>query len=152
MRCIRIRAAQVPAFGVLLAGLLLGSGCRTFNHDWKVAAANPAAATGLEGLWQGVWVSEVNGHTGRLRCVVTKGGDEAYRARFKAKYQKVLSFGYTVPLEVERTEGEFRFQGEADLGWLAGGVYRYDGRAGLTNFFSTYSCKYDHGTFRMGRP
>ena len=145
MRCFRI-------FAVLLTEMLFNSGCSTFNRDWKTAAANPAPETGLEGRWQGDWLSGVNGHSGRLRCIVTDSADGSYQARFKAKYRKVLSFGYTVPLKVERTENLFRFQGEADLGWLAGGVYHYAGRAGPTNFFSTYSCKYDHGTFRMGRP
>jgi len=145
MRCFRI-------FTVLLIGMLFGSGCSTFNRDWKIAGANPAPAAGLEGRWQGDWLSGVNGHSGMLRCIVTESADGSYHARFKAKYRKVLSFGYTVPLKVERTENLFKFQGEADLGWLAGGVYHYAGRAGPTNFFSTYSCKYDHGTFRMGRP
>jgi hypothetical protein len=139
-------------FVVLLFGVLFGSGCRSFNHDWKSAAANPVSATGLEGRWQGVWLSEVNGHTDKLRCVVMIGDQRGYQARFKAKYRKVLSFGYTVPLRVERTENTFRFQGEADLGCLAGGVYHYAGEAGSTNFFSNYFSKYDHGTFRMGRP
>ena len=39
-----------------------------------------------------------------------------------------------------------------NLGWLAGGVYHYEGRADATNFFSTYTSKYDHGTFQMTRP
>ena len=34
----------------------------------------------------------------------------------------------------------------------AGGLYTYKGRATATNFFSTYSCKYDHGIFEMTRP
>ena len=38
------------------------------------------------------------------------------------------------------------------LGFLAGGVYHYEGHADATNYFSTYSCKYDHGTFQMSRP
>jgi hypothetical protein len=97
-------------------------------------------------------LSDINHHTGELRCVVTKREDGMYRARFHAKYNKVLSFGYTVPLKVEPAADGFHFSGEADLGWLAGGVYHYDGHADTTNFFSTYSCKYDHGTFKMGRP
>jgi hypothetical protein len=58
---------------------------------------------------------------------------------------------YTVPLSVEPQDSGSRFRGEADLGWLAGGVYRYEGHATATNFFSTYECKYDGGTFRMTR-
>ena len=134
-----------------IAGCLVGNGC-SFNHEWKKAAGNPVPATGIEGRWQGTWVSEVNGHTDALRCVINRKDDGRYRARFHASYHKVLTFGYTVLLTTESTNQESRFQGEANLGWMAGGVYHYAGHAEATNFFSTYACKYDHGTFRMTRP
>ncbi len=104
------------------------------------------------GRWQGSWQSEVNGHHGRLRCLVTRDGNGGYQACFHANYLKVFSFGYTVPLAVQETDGAFRFQGEADLGRLAGGMFNYEGQATPTNFFSTYQARKDHGTFRMIRP
>jgi hypothetical protein len=137
---------------LLLVLLILGSGCGTFNRDWKRAASASTSTAGMEGRWQGTWLSETNGHNGKLRCLVKKEADGSYQARFKARYEKVLSFGYTVPLKVQETEESFRFEGDADLGSLAGGVYHYTGHATLTNFFSTYSCKYDRGTFHMRRP
>jgi len=136
---------------IFMPVVLLGAGCNSFNREWKKVGRNAVAGSGLEGRWEGKWVSEKNGHRGKLRCIVKKDG-EVYQARFHAKYQKILSFGYTVPLKVEPTEDGYKFSGEADLGSLAGGVYRYDGRADATNFFSTYSSQYDHGTFRMERP
>lgn len=145
------RIFRVLALGVLLPVLLFtAGGCTTFNHDWKLAARQ-VPSDDLQGRWQGVWASEADGHTDKLRCVVTKKEDGTFQARFHAKYRKVLSFGYTVPLKVEQTEGAYQFKGEADLGWFAGGVYHYAGHADRTNFFSTYSCKYDHGTFQMVR-
>jgi hypothetical protein len=126
-------------------------GC-SFNHEWKKASANPAPPNGIEGRWQGVWVSDVNGHTDSLRAVITRKDVDLYRARFHAKYHKVFTFGYTVPLRTEPGDHGIKFRGEANLGWWAGGVYRYEGHADTTNFFSTYSCKYDHGTFRLSRP
>ena len=143
---------RVGVLALLLATALLGGGCTTFDYEWKESAAGPAPTTELEGRWQGLWHSDASGHEGKLRCLVTKIENGAYRARFHAKYRKVLSFGYTAPLTVERTVNAFNFSGEADLGWLAGGVYRYDGHADATNFFSNYSSKYDHGTFQMTRP
>jgi len=137
---------------LLIAPLLLAAGCATFNHEWKKAAKQPAPADDLLGRWQGTWLSDVNHHTDALRCIITKKSDGSYRARFHAKYRKVLSFGYTVPLKVEQATNTFRFSGTADLGWLAGGVYHYEGSADTTNFSCTYSCKYDHGTFQMSRP
>lgn len=137
---------------LLLPILFFAGGCTSFNHDWKKAAAMSPPQGSMEGRWQGVWLSDVNHHTGELRCVITKREDGMYRARFHAKYNKVLTFGYTVLLKVEPEANGSHFSGEANLGWYAGGVYHYDGHAETTNFFSTYSCKYDHGTFKMQRP
>ena len=130
--------------------VLIGASCSSFNREWRKVGRNAVAPSGLEGRWEGEWISEVNGHHGRLRCIVNRDED-VYRARFHAKYRKILSFGYTVPLKAEPTENGYKFRGEADLGSLAGGIYHYEGHADATNFFSTYSCKYDHGTFQMQR-
>jgi hypothetical protein len=135
---------------VMPALVLIGVGCSSFNGEWRKTGKNPAASSGLEGRWEGEWISDVNRHHGRLRCIVNKEGN-VYRARFHAKYHKILSFAYTVPLKAEPTEGGYQFRGEADLGSLAGGIYHYEGHANATTFFSTYSCKYDHGTFQMQR-
>jgi hypothetical protein len=135
---------------LLLIGGLAVSGCSSFNREWQKVSQFPPS-NDLQGCWQGIWVSDASSHTDQLRCVITKAQDGSYRARFKAKYRKVLTFGYTVALKAEPSDQGFKFQGQADLGWLAGGLYRYEGSADATNFTSTYSCKYDHGTFRMMR-
>ena len=83
---------------------------------------------------------------------MTKRDAQTYLARFHAKYKKVLSFGYTAPLNVQQQRDRYGFSGEANLGWYAGGRYSYEGFATPTNFVSTYQCKSDHGTFQMGRP
>ena len=107
----------------------------------------------MDGRWEGSWLSDGNGHQGRLRCLVSRVEDRSYRARFRATYWRFFRFSYTVNLQVTRNpQGQFNFQGEADLGWWGGVVYHYDGHATATNFFSTYKSKYDHGTFRMARP
>lgn len=97
-------------------------------------------------------MSDVNGHTGKLRCLLSAEDDNRYRAHFRATYWKVFRFGYAVSLQFEQRDGGWRFTGEEDLGKLAGGVYRYEGQATPTNFFSTYRSKHDHGTFQMERP
>jgi len=138
-----------------LAGIILlmtGTGCSTFNSEWEKAAATPAPANDFVGRWDGLWLSDKNGHHGRLRCLVAKLDDHHYRARYRATWWKIFRFGYAVTMQVEKSDNVFTFEGEADLGWLAGGVYHYDGQATPTNFFSTYKSKYDHGTFRMKRP
>ena len=130
---------------------LLGTGCSSFNREWKAAAAALPPANEITGRWQGTWSSQQNGHTDKLRCLIVKQGDDVYQARFQAKYRKYLSFGYTVPLHAKHV-AVFQFEGEADLGWLAGGLYHYAGKASPTDFFSTYQCKRDHGVFQMTRP
>jgi hypothetical protein len=132
--------------------LLMLSSCSSFNHHWKAAASTPPSDDAISGRWEGSWRSDVNGHNGRLRCLVTKVSTQQYRAWYHAKYRKILSFSYTVPLQLTTTNGVSEFQGQADLGWYAGGLYEYEGRATPTNFYSTYRSKHDHGTFQMTRP
>jgi hypothetical protein len=146
------RLNSITACALLLLGFLVTSGCSTFNRDWKRAAIARAPQKGIEGRWEGRWISEVNGHNGRLRCLVSRLDDSRYQARFHAKYQKILSFSYTVLLDAKETNGVCKFEGEADLGWFAGGKYRYTGEATTINFFSTYDSKHDRGTFQMTRP
>jgi hypothetical protein len=149
MRFIGICDLRKVFWLVLMSAIVLsGAGCSSFNREWEKAGPNDANS-GLEGRWEGQWISEVNGHHGRLRCIASKDGD-VYRARFHAKYRKILSFGYTIPLKAEAMGNGYKFSGEADLG-IAGGIYRYEGHSDATNFFSTYSSKYDHGTFQMQR-
>ena len=136
----------------LLLVLVCCIGCSSFNRDWKRAAASLGQTNDLAGRWEGRWLSDANGHNGRLRCLMTKVDGRTYNARFHAKYKKILGFSYTVPLSVNRDRTGYNFTGAADLGKLAGGVYEYRGFASVTNFFSTYTSKYDHGSFRMGRP
>lgn len=128
----------------------LTTGCSTFNRDWGKAADLPA--TDIHGRWQGTWKSDASGHSGRLRCILKRLSAEEYQARFHAKYQKIFSFSYTVVLPGTSIDGAFQFTGDANLGWYAGGKYHYEGRITATNFFSTYHCKSDYGSFRMSRP
>ena len=75
-----------------------------------------------------------------------------YQARFRATYGAIFHFGYTVPLEMQPHDIGWEFNGEANLGKLAGGIYYYEGRATPTNLFSTYRSSKDHGRFELGRP
>lgn len=127
-------------------------GCSSFNRAWKQAANAPTPPDSIEGRWEGHWLSAKNGHNGNLRCLITKEAEGPYAARFRASYLKVLRFSYTVPLEVTRSNDVWHFQGEADLGKIGGGIYRYVGTTTTTHFHSTYDSKYDHGDFEMSRP
>ena len=131
--------------------LVLVAGCSSFNRDWKRAAIAPQMTNDVAGRWEGSWTSEKKGHHGGLRCLITPACDGVYNARFRAKFWKIFSFGYTAPLTVQHSNAVTRFTGQADLGKLAGGVYNYAGAVTGTNFHSTYESAYDHGHFRMTR-
>lgn len=137
--------------GVALAALLVLSGCSTFNRDWKAAAANPNPVNSIEGRWEGKWLSDHNGHSGKLRALIHKLDNGQYETRFHAKYGGILSFGMQVNLDVKPAGGLWQFSGAEDLG-KSHGVYRYEGKASATDFFSTYKASFDHGTFQMTRP
>ncbi len=139
---------------ISVAGILVlfACGCSSFNREWRKAAQTAVAPDSMEGRWQGRWLSDANGHNGKLRCIVSRREDGETAARFRATYKKVLNFSYTVRLKAELQGSVWHFRGEEDLGKLAGGVYHYEGTATLTNFHSTYRSKYDHGVFEMKRP
>lgn len=136
--------------GILLTLLLCG-GC-SFSRAWNQAGQTPPALNSIEGRWEGRWLSDHNGHTGRLRCVLSHKEDSTYSAYFRATYWKIFRYSYRVDLAFEQRDGVWHFRGDENLGWFAGGVYRYEGKVTSTNFHSTYESKYDHGTFEMGRP
>lgn len=143
--CSRFRCGGI--FFLLLATL---TGCSSFNRDWKKAAVSPTG--NIQGRWEGTWNSQANGHSGKLRCLLERLSEDSYRARFDSTYKKILHFKSTVVLNGSVTNDIFHFNGEAKLPWWAGGIYDYEGKVSATDFFSTYKCKYDHGTFQMTRP
>jgi hypothetical protein len=128
------------------------AGCSSFDNDWQAAQG---FAAGIEGRWEGTWSSDANGHEGGLRCLVTRRSDEGFDARYHATYSGfcgTVSFEYTVPIKVRSGPDGWHLQGQADLGWLAGGVYEYDGLATPERFFCNYEASEDHGIFTLRRP
>ena len=159
------RAAVRPLLLAGLSSLLLTGCCLSFERDWKAARclgvpscpSGPASASGacpdaiLAGAWEGTWESEINGHHGRLRAVITPRGDGRYHARFHATFAVILPYEYEVCLTGAKDDAIAYFSGEADLGCLAGGVYRCSGCADQCEFIARYCAKKDKGTFRMRR-
>ncbi len=136
-----------------MAALTLCTGCSTFEKAWeeasKASTTGEGWAGGLAGRWQGTWLSEVNGHEGVLRCILSPEPNGQYLARYHATYGGAFTFSYEVLMAVEREADTWKFRGSADLGWLAGGVYTYVGQVKAAELFSTYASKSDQGTFRM---
>jgi hypothetical protein len=146
----KIMRALSIGLGVL--ALIVSTGCSSFHKEWKAATKAPVPANSIDGPWTGEWRSERNGHHGKLRCVMTKTSDTTYRAHFRANFFKICRFTYAATLTGRETNGVVALQGEANLGKLAGGVYKYEGRVTPTEFQSTYASKHDHGNYQMSRP
>jgi hypothetical protein len=144
----------MKTFGVraLGAAFILLTGCSTFHRDWEQATHGTANTDSINGAWTGNWHSDVNGHHGSLRCVVTQISPTTFRAHYRAHFLKVFRYTYLATLNGHETNGTYVLEGTANLGKLAGGVYTYKGAATQTNFTSTYASKYDHGSYELKRP
>jgi hypothetical protein len=127
------------------------AGCSSFNREWRAAAKQPQSPNDISGKWEGTWQNTNNSHRDKLRAILTRVSEGQYRARFHAKYKKILSFSYRATFRGTWASNEFVFRGEENLGKLAGGIYKYEGRISPTNFFSTYDSRYDKGTFTLQR-
>jgi hypothetical protein len=149
---------------LLFVVLLPAAGGCAFDRQWRAmrraqfAAAQagnpaPAEADPLAGRWEGKWVSEQNHHTGKLRAIVKPIDETTYRVDYDATFMAVLRYVYGMKLTASRQpDGTVRFEGEEDLGPLAGGVYHYTGTADGQTFTVTYKAPKDHGRFEMTRP
>jgi hypothetical protein len=137
----------------LIAGL--GAGCTSFHRHWRAASAVPPAPDGIEGAWQGRWLSHSNGHNGTLRAIIRRTSSGDYETRFRATFAKVFEAGYTITLNAEPQAGGYRLSGTNHVGrWLFWdfGDYVYRGTASATNFSCTFEAGHDHGVFQMTRP
>ena len=139
-----------------LGALLVLAGCSSFDRDWEAWRGERSASTAADwsGCWEGIWHSDVNGHQGSLRCIITSGNSGS-EARYYATYTWwlfPLTFEYTVPLEVVREGEAWKSRGSAELGcWVAGGLYEYEGRAAGDDYVATYRSDFDRGVFRLKR-
>jgi hypothetical protein len=139
-------------FFIFLASSL--SSCSIgFNKQWHEAASLLPKPKDASGAWVGTWRSEVSGHHGELKAVVTatpsKSAPHDLTFRYRATYAKILSGSFTT---IHHVDGPGKLTGSEDLGSFAGGVYRYEGKVTPTEFKATYTSAKDHGVFEMKRP
>ncbi len=143
----------MSSFGraLLIIVALTTCGCLGFERDWRAAQNICTDPTDIAGLWEGTWCSHKNGHNGKLRAIVTRDCNGTYYAKFHATYLEVVPFGFEMPLAVSDNGDVHQLGGSADLGLLAGGVYRYAGEANECHLVANFCAKSDHGVFKMTR-
>lgn len=139
---------------MLVAAAVFAAGCSSFDRAWE--KAGDVDFMGVEGRWIGSWHSDYNQHNGPLRCLITikDGENDVYHTRFHAKYKLgflTINYPYDMDMTIKQDKGMFDFHGEADLGWLAGGVYKYDGNGTVDNIKMNYRANIDFGTFKLER-
>lgn len=150
-----------------LAAVLCLSSCSIgYNREWAKATREAAAhaPTDMTGPWIGTWRSEVNGHNGELRCIVSatakdgaaKGSDsqpgQTHRFHYHATFMKILSATYDVNHQIHRTTDGYTFSGDQEIYGKGSGIYHYEGRATPQIFHATFRSEHDHGVFEMKRP
>lgn len=142
-------------FSLATAITLLSSCANSYTHGFSDAsAALPRPPANAEGPWLGTWVSEVNGHTGPLWCIVqpTPGNPGKYDFRYRAGWG-VLKFGdytHTAPSKPGK-DGSLALSGEMELpGGL--GTYQVKGKLTRETFDATYQGAGDRGTMSLKRP
>ena len=133
---------------VLLAVGFLPACSSGFGKAWR--GAPTSAPDGISGRWEGQWVSEVSGHSGRLRCVV-RPEEDGHTFHYHALWAWVMRFAYELDGAATEVPGGWDFKTENDLGLLFGD-YTSRGTIRGDVFKATYRGGLDHGTFEMRRP
>ena len=134
----------------LAIACLLSSCAGGFDRRWR-GAEDVRGRTGIEGRWDGTWRSHVNGHHGRLRCIVSPTEQPGvYQFHYGGTFARILGFQYTVDYAVQRRRGTWTMKGESDLGWM-GGAYSHEATVKDGEFKATYRSARDHGVFAMRR-
>ena len=143
------------ALVAVLALVTPSCGAIAYDRAWSRfdAAAIDGEGGAMVGRWKGEWASEWNGHSGGLRCMMTRADDGGYCARFYSTFGWFFFFRHETVFEVVGVEGgTVRFEGEEDLGETFGGVYRYQGTVAGDRFEAEYDAENgDHGRFTMQR-
>jgi hypothetical protein len=158
------RTAFVLLLALLAGGsTLLTTGCSSFDRDFEALRLEGVSSSGvsdLTGRWEGTWQSDENGHTGSLRCIITRK-DSDYLARYYATYTWCflpLSFEMAIPTTAQpegpakAPGGAWKLRGSAELScWVAGGLYEYEARVEGGEYVATYRSSFDRGVFRLQR-
>jgi hypothetical protein len=128
------------------------TGCASFERRWRDAGLAGEPAGSIAGRWIGTWRNTNNSHADTLRAILRPNGENRWDAEFHARYGGVFTFSILTVLDGATESDGIRFHGEKNLGFLAGGVYKFAGFATINSFSCTYSSDQNSGVFLMHRP
>jgi len=144
----------LPLFCICLLASCAGP---RFNSAWQKAGEEYRAGktSPVTGPWEGSWLSDSNGHKGKLRCVITPAAGKAesnrYLFRYWATWAGPLQGGFKAEFEVEKMGSQYHIQGQENLGIF--GSFRHEGVIQGKHFEANYrSSSGDYGTFNLRRP
>jgi hypothetical protein len=137
-------------FLLLIATLCLSSCGTAFRKEWNAAKARPVQPGSIEGAWEGSWRSEVNGHKGKLRCVVPPSTFNTREFHYHATWAKVFSGSMKAPHTLQPKANGVAFTAQHSLGSF--GQFTAQGTITDQKFDATYQAAGDHGVFEMKRP
>lgn len=146
---------RIVSLSLLALVSLLGVSCTSFESAWdeSVKSYHIGTVKAPAGPWIGNWTTVTNGHTGKLRAIVTPvaGSPDEYSFRYKATWAKVFTGGYTVTFPVTRQGGTYLVDGEQKLALF--GSFGHKARITSRSFEASYSNDAgDLGAFSMRRP
>ncbi|MFZ4594033.1 MAG: hypothetical protein ACOYOF_07240 [Verrucomicrobiaceae bacterium] len=135
---------------LLLATVCLSSCGSAFRQEWNAAKAKPIPAGSIAGAWEGSWRSEVNGHQGKLRCVVPATATSTREFYYHATWAKIFSGSMKATHVLQSQAQGVKFTAQHDLGSL--GQFTAQGTITGQMFSARYHAAGDHGVFEMQRP
>ena len=121
-----------------------------FRQEWKSALVASQAPGSTEGAWEGRWLSESNGHTGRLRAVVGPLVGSTRPVHYHATWGRILSGSFRAKHLTHGKEGITTFIVDEPLGRY--GQFKAEGMITGDVFKAKYSAVGDRGTFDLRRP
>lgn len=145
-----MKSSSLIRFALSLFVLAALSSCGSeFRSAWK----DSTTTDGVNGKWEGTWLSMVNGHHGKLRCVVDSPSiSQDVPFFYHATWKSILSGSYKAIHHVEKKKDDtYVFKGDHQMPDWAGGKYHYEGTIKGDEFNACYECEIDRGTFTMKR-
>ena len=143
------------SFIAMIGSAMLFVSCAgpSFERAWQqaVAAVPEDGKDPIVGPWEGTWETPGDGHSGKLRCLVSPtAADDRYAFRYHATWGKFFSGGYRAEFDVQPTDAGYTVVGSKDLGMF--GEFSHQGLIEGDTFYSTFESGSSKGNFKLFRP